>query len=102
RSCRPPTSPLFPYTTLFRSSGEHLNREAVEAFVSMVEVFPVGVHVRFGSGKYAGCYGVVVACFSTSPNRPLVRLLFDPNGLPIRSEEHTSELQSRGHLVCRL
>jgi putative nucleotidyltransferase with HDIG domain len=64
-------------------SGEHLNREAVEAFVSMVEVFPVGVHVRFGGGKYAGCYGVVVACFSTSPNRPRVRLLFDPNGLPI-------------------
>jgi putative nucleotidyltransferase with HDIG domain len=68
---------------LRQMAGEHLNREAVEAFVSMVEVFPVGVHVRFGGGKYAGCYGVVVACFQTSPNRPQVRLLFDANGLPI-------------------
>jgi putative nucleotidyltransferase with HDIG domain len=64
-------------------SGEHLNTEAVEAFVSMVEMYPVGVHVRFGGGKYAGCYGVVVACRQTAPNRPLVRLLFDKEGMPI-------------------
>jgi putative nucleotidyltransferase with HDIG domain len=70
-------------SNLRQMSGEHLNREAVEAFVSMVEIFPVGVHVRFGGGKYAGCYGVVVACFSTSSNRPRVRLLFDAQGLPI-------------------
>src|SRR5207253_7450580 len=30
------------------------------------------------------------------------RLLAQPNGIILRSEEHTSELQSRGHLVCRL
>jgi putative nucleotidyltransferase with HDIG domain len=64
-------------------AGPHLNAEAVEAFVSMVEVFPVGLHVRFGGGRYAGCYGVVVATFPGSPNRPLVRLLFDAAGLPI-------------------
>jgi hypothetical protein len=68
---------------LRRMSGEHLNAEAVEAFVSMVEVYPVGIHVRFGAGKYAGCYGVVVECRPLAPNRPLVRLLFDAQGLPI-------------------
>ena len=40
-------------------------------------------HVRFGGGHYDGCYGVVVATFPGSPNRPLVRLLFDAAGLPI-------------------
>lgn len=64
-------------------AGEHLNREAVDAFGSMVEVFPVGVHVRFGDSKYRGCYGVVVACAPGAPNRPRVRLLFDAHGLPI-------------------
>lgn len=64
-------------------AGGHLNREAVDAFGSMVEVFPVGVHVRFGGGKYAGCYGIVVACTPGAPNRPVVRLLFDANGLPL-------------------
>ena len=64
-------------------SGEHLNREAVEAFGSMVEVFPVGVHVRFGGGKYRGSYGVVVSCTAGAPSRPIVRLLFDANGLPL-------------------
>ncbi|MBV9897150.1 MAG: HD-GYP domain-containing protein [Chloroflexi bacterium] len=67
---------------LRRMAGEHLNAEAVEAFVSMVEVYPVGVHVRFGSGKYAGYYGVVVECRPSAPNRPLVRLLFDASGAP--------------------
>lgn len=68
---------------LRRMAGGHLNAEAVQAFVSMVEVFPVGVHVRFGSGKYAGYYGVVVECRATAPNRPLVRLLFDDGGTPL-------------------
>jgi putative nucleotidyltransferase with HDIG domain len=80
RAAMPPSEVL---VTLRSMTGEHLNAEAVEAFVSMVEMFPVGVHVRFGSGKYAGCYGVVVACRSTAPNRPLVRLLFDKEGVPI-------------------
>src|SRR5579864_340174 len=68
---------------LRRMAGEHLNAEAVEAFVSMVEVYPVGVHVRFGSGKYAGYYGVVLECRPSAPNRPLVRLLFDDEGTPL-------------------
>jgi putative nucleotidyltransferase with HDIG domain len=85
-SDRPQRAALTPSEVLahLRSmAGEHLNTEAVEAFVSMVEVYPVGVHVRFGGGRYAGCYGVVLACRASAPNRPLVRLLFDAEGLPV-------------------
>src|SRR5690625_5817388 len=59
---RPPTSTLFPYTTLFRSR----DRAGLPAAVP--------------------------------PRRPARRRPRDAR----RSEEHTSELQSRGHLVCRL
>jgi len=69
--------------TLRELAGEHLNREAVEAFGSMVEVFPTGVHVRFRGGKYRGSYGVVVSCSPNAPNRPIVRVLFDAAGLPM-------------------
>ena len=69
--------------TMRGMAGDHLNREAVEAFGSMVEVYPVGVHVRFGGGRFAGCYGIVVACTAGAPNRPVVRLLFDAQGLPV-------------------
>src|SRR5437870_8932675 len=65
---RPPRSTLFPYTTLFRSSGG------------------AGKH-RYHAGDDRGCRGLA--------DPP------DPCAVP-RSEEHTSELQSRGHLVCRL
>src|SRR5204863_8865422 len=89
---RPPRSPLFPYTTLFRSSQARR-------------------YVRNGS---------VVACSSAStvsPSRARVMLSADgprrarpyPAGVRAsrpgtggRSEEHTSELQSRRDLVCRL
>src|SRR3712207_8597232 len=68
---RPPRSTLFPYTTLFRSD-QTLNQLLVE----MDGFDPVS--------------GVVVIA---STNRPDI--------LDQRSEEHTSELQSRQYLVCR-
>jgi putative nucleotidyltransferase with HDIG domain len=83
RPHRPAFAPAEVLNILRRVSGEHLNAEAVDAFVSMVEVYLVGIHVRFGSGKYAGHYGVVVECRPSAPNRPLVRLLFDAQGLPV-------------------
>src|SRR5436305_12108522 len=67
---RPPTSTLFPYTTLFRSSPQS----------------PRGRSGARSTGRpeSPGC------CGTRGPRRPP------------RSEEHTSELQSRPHLVCRL
>src|SRR5258707_4976292 len=81
---RPPRSTLFPYTTLFRSVlddlGDDLGEVADQLQFALAEGLLVGdlVEVARGLG-------------------PLGRLLPD-----LRSEEHTSELQSRQYLVCRL
>src|SRR5687768_17916601 len=77
---RPPRSTLFPYTTLFRS------RKAGHDGVD--EVDPVGS--RALTGVLSAAWQVLGAtCIPCSDSTP-------------RSEEHTSELQSRLHLVCRL
>src|SRR3712207_7952400 len=79
---RPPRSTLFPYTTLFRSAaGQHLVREEREAAGQAVGPELARVADRGGAGA--------------------VRGVLD-QGHAGRSEEHTSELQSRQYLVCRL
>src|SRR5438874_6996052 len=76
---RPPRSTLFPYTTLFRSHKATVrNRRSVVRFVLIAECFNFG-------GSFRSLFSDL--CF----------LISDP-----RSEEHTSELQSRRDLVCRL
>src|SRR3712207_8758151 len=69
---RPPRSTLFPYTTLFRSTGaeelQRLGHRHGEHLADVLAAEQVGEHL----------------------------------GLEPRSEEHTSELQSRQYLVCRL
>ncbi len=57
-------------------SGKHLNKEAVDAFIGMVELFPVGVAVRVSGGQYDRCLGVVVGSSPRRRGRPVVRLLF--------------------------
>src|SRR3712207_8958524 len=79
---RPPRSTLFPYTTLFRSQEVRAVRRAV------------GGAVGRASGVVAG--GAVVVCVLHYP-LPAPR-----SQQRLRSEEHTSELQSRQYLVCRL
>src|SRR2546430_3093780 len=77
---RPPRSTLFPYTTLFRSLFKHRN-------VRQVTVL----------------FGVIEAVADDEPDvdrEPDVVHLRDRR--PVRSEEHTSELQSQSNLVCRL
>src|SRR3989442_5605787 len=81
---RPPRSTLFPYTTLFRSGVERL----LELTGESPQLVGVREALRFG------LEGLVL---SELGGRPL-DLLQDV----ARSEEHTSELQSRPHLVCRL
>src|SRR3712207_8690039 len=79
---RPPRSTLFPYTTLFRSQVGRLRPGDDE------ELAPGGAGVlAVGLGHRDDALRVP---------RPLRRRLHD------RSEEHTSELQSRQYLVCRL
>src|SRR3712207_7228964 len=81
---RPPRSTLFPYTTLFRSDELH-----------------VGVHHLVGLAAHHQLPLV-------QPDGLVAHLLdaaeavADEEHRPRRSEEHTSELQSRQYLVCRL
>src|SRR3712207_7041525 len=90
---RPPRSTLFPYTTLFRSlalKGRRLSLEAnsvVRAERGRALLEPV----------LAGLVGPPVA-----ERIDLERVLAAERPAPERSEEHTSELQSRQYLVCRL
>src|SRR3712207_7106464 len=84
---RPPRSTLFPYTTLFRSPSHVQHREDESFYVleGEYEFLVEGRTLNAGAGT----------------------LLYVPKGKlhthrNVRSEEHTSELQSRQYLVCRL
>src|SRR3712207_7775189 len=83
---RPPRSTLFPYTTLFRSEGTKIKVE--KGFILVDEY-----QQTHEKGVYA--IGDVVPT-------PLLAHLASKEGIVARSEEHTSELQSRQYLVCRL
>src|SRR3712207_8684453 len=84
---RPPRSTLFPYTALFRSVRELGLHPAVERGAQLVDVDPVLLQADHAD---------VGAALAQAQQRAVVRRLLD------RSEEHTSELQSRQYLVCRL
>src|SRR5258708_10663509 len=91
---RPPRSTLFPYTTLFRSGlPVDMDRLYDIAKRHNLRVVEDAAHA-IGSawkGRRIGSFGDLV-CFSFHPNK----------NMTTRSEEHTSELQSPDHLVCRL
>src|SRR5690606_41567959 len=94
---RPPSSTLFPYTTLFRSvlaepTEIHQHTELIAALTDkcgrlLLNGFPTGVEVC-GAMQHGGPYPASTDSRFTSVGP--------------RSEEHTSELQSRENLVCRL
>src|SRR3712207_8677507 len=84
---RPPRSTLFPYTTLFRSPRMR-NQAGVTSNAASVS-------------------GWVVSAHRTKPKKPnTAHTAGIPPGIlnfdAARSEEHTSEIQSRQYLVCRL
>src|SRR5687768_17789282 len=92
---RPPRSTLFPYTTLFRSKLTRIDRWFLKQIEELVELekkiepyslddIPAHLMKQAKEQGYA--------------DRQIAHLL----GCLERSEEHTSELQSRLHLVCRL
>src|SRR5689334_23802258 len=87
---RPPRSTLFPYTTLFRSDLDAVDVDhEVGAVVGGGDVGPAPRR----DGETHGLEGVVV---HGEPDDVVAQ------AHPERSEEHTSELQSQFHLVCRL
>src|SRR3712207_8739796 len=88
---RPPRSTLFPYTTLFRSQ--------------------VGMYIHVGTSAFASySYKCDIMQFATGAGDALDvagheythAVIWNSSKLEYRSEEHTSELQSRQYLVCRL
>src|SRR3712207_8266198 len=90
---RPPRSTLFPYTTLFRSSALGLARWLSKWF-GWIPVFEVS-----NADPSSPLADSTVYTASTFIAGIVVALMV----IPIqRSEEHTSELQSRQYLVCRL
>src|SRR5258708_31295459 len=84
---RPPRSTLFPYTTLFRSHGA----------VPLVGPGSVGEQPRHARIHL----GLPHACGELGPPRS-PHAWGRPRWMRARSEEHTSELQSPDHLLCRL
>src|SRR2546430_8482458 len=85
---RPPRSTLFPYTTLFRSRTDDM------IIVRGVNIFPSGVE-----DIIRACGEVVEYQVTVSNAHSLNELSVQ---IEMRSEEHTSELQSQSNLVCRL
>src|SRR2546422_7998688 len=82
---RPPRSTLFPYTTLFRS--------CLASFAQTT---------RFRHNDMADLEKVLSSLQRDEGRLIVVDGVFSMEGDTARSEEHTSELQSRLHLVCRL
>src|SRR5439155_25112330 len=83
--CPPPSPTLFPYTTLFRSLSKRV--------ADLEDLLGVALLKRSQRGVSPTAAGN-----SLLDHAPLVQQRIASG----RSEEHTSELQSRGHLVCRL
>src|SRR3989475_7696713 len=88
---RPPRSTLFPYTTLFRSSEQFAQqlREAGADEAALAAAMKEGQ-------KAASLQGEITRLAN------LIAELGAINMAALRSEEHTSELQSQSNLVCRL
>src|SRR5205085_11086251 len=96
---RPPHSTLFPYTTLFRSNGVRLF-----LFATIREIMPqtrLDKKIRTRAGivvvsMFVAALAGAAICIA-AVQRHSIGLWIE-----VRSEEHTSELQSQSNLVCRL
>src|SRR3712207_8857662 len=79
---RPPRSTLFPYTTLFRSGPHHPSQQVEASFIYPDDRAAFVLRLFLSAGQRSAYHAAMAASS--------------------RSEEHTSELQSRQYLVCRL
>src|SRR3712207_7298196 len=83
---RPPRSTLFPYTTLFRSEGIPVRLSGQDS----------------ARGTFSQRHSHIIDQTTEERYTPLNHLRPGQAHYEVRSEEHTSELQSRQYLVCRL
>src|SRR5438034_8816533 len=88
---RPPCSPLFPYTTLFRS-------------VLVIRPAEGDPMAAFGKPKFGVLKALKASSRICARRRSRITVFFtrERSQSTVRSEEHTSELQSHSDLVCRL
>src|SRR3712207_7061151 len=92
---RPPRSTLFPYTTLFRS-------EPLEYDDRLMTKFGYFRTERLSYDRNRGTTESGRILYANRHNLWKRARAADGKPIPVRSEEHTSELQSRQYLVCRL
>src|SRR3712207_7172320 len=90
---RPPRSTLFPYTTLFRSRVQKRVRNGIGCCLCQL----VDQRMISGAGLEHHRGTTAAARFKVQREADILG-----PGMLVRSEEHTSELQSRQYLVCRL
>src|SRR3712207_7835376 len=94
---RPPRSTLFPYTTLFRSEG-------AGPLISLTPILVIGI--LFGLAMDYQIFLVSrmheAHSHGAAPREAIRTGFRQAAPVVVRSEEHTSELQSRQYLVCRL
>src|SRR3712207_8865389 len=97
---RPPRSTLFPYTTLFRSASGHQEERLPQGLLPRGRRPGVGAVPRRAepARRRGAARGAAVPVPAVVPDREEEQDVHPR----LRSEEHTSELQSRQYLVCRL
>src|SRR3989440_12766981 len=99
---RPPRSTLFPYTTLFRSTSLVGIFIVMDAVNNLDEFWTYGNHSPLQTLKVVGAYYTPRLLQFFDKISGVLAMLSAAFVLTGRSEEHTSELQSRSDLVCRL
>src|SRR2546430_2942651 len=94
---RPPRSTLFPYTTLFRSALYSLGHGGNDAQKTMGIIWMLLIASGLSAANEPLPFWVVLTCQAAMGLGTLKKAV-----ARLRSEEHTSELQSQSNLVCRL
>src|SRR5690348_18152920 len=93
---RPPISTLFPYTTLFRSQFGDISVLAIVRARQLIwHEFTTGLSRTMAAGRTS-------SMMCSQSHFPASLRLWPAKKVAAKSEEHTSELQSPVHLVCRL
>src|SRR5256885_9390085 len=98
---RPPRSTLFPYTTLFRSDRVRAGHR-VRVLDASSEHRPAQARGGESNSSREPCHLMRCAVVGAGAWGTALADLLARNGHDVRSEEHTSELQSPCNLVCRL
>src|SRR3712207_7089590 len=98
---RPPRSTLFPYTTLFRSRAQKRERARLQNRLCRRSIMQECTPMRCKCAVFPGSLAHAFCSVNKQPSAILA--VEAPDYVAhARSEEHTSELQSRQYLVCRL